>query len=125
MPWPTCCLKRLHGSLGANCQVQRIFRAPTIAALASVLEQPVLPHFSPFVRLKAGNDNPPILIAHGLGGHPNFFQLAKHIHTDHAIYGIQAKGIDGVEEPQDRIEDMARYYLDELNKFQPKRALTF
>ncbi|MFZ0200828.1 MAG: alpha/beta fold hydrolase [Candidatus Sulfotelmatobacter sp.] len=95
-----------------------IFRAPTIAALASLLEQPVLPHFSPFVQLKAGSENPPILIAHGLGGHPNFFQLAKHIHTDHAIYGIQAKGIDGVEEPQDRIEDMARYYLDELNKFQ-------
>jgi thioesterase domain-containing protein len=97
-----------------------IFHAPTIAALASILEQPVLPQFPPFIRLKAGNERTPILIAHGLGGHPNFFQLAKHIHTGHSIYGIQAKGIDGMEEPLDRIEDMVRFYLDELNKFQPK-----
>ncbi len=97
-----------------------LFHAPTITALASVLEQPVLPRFSPFVRLKAGNDQPPIVIAHGLGGHPNFFQLAKHIHTGHPIYGIQARGLDGMEEPQDRIEDMAQLYLDELNKLQPK-----
>lgn len=97
-----------------------IFHAPTIAALASVLEQPVLPQLSPFVRLKAGNEKPPILIAHGLGGHPNFFQLAKRIHTGHSIYGIQAKGVDGTEEPLDRIEDMAGFYLAELNKLQTK-----
>jgi thioesterase domain-containing protein len=97
-----------------------IFHASTIAALASILEQPVLPQFSPFIRLKAGSEKPPILIAHGLGGHPNFFQLAKHIHTAHSIYGIQAKGVDGMEEPLNRIEDMARFYLDELHKLQPK-----
>jgi thioesterase domain-containing protein len=97
-----------------------IYHAPTIGALASVLEQPTLPQFSPFFQLKAGDEKPPILIAHGLGGHSDFFQLAKHIHTGHSIYGIQAKGVDGMEEPLDRIEDMARFYVDELEKLQPK-----
>lgn len=97
-----------------------IFHAPTIAALASLMDQPKLPRFSPFVRLKAGKEHPPILIAHGLGGRARFSELAKHIDTSHPIYGIQARGIDGREEPFDRIEDMAQFYLDALEKLQPR-----
>jgi len=95
-----------------------ICHAPTIASLASLLEQPVLPRFSPFVQVKAGSDWPPILIAHGLGGLANFSKLATHIRTGNPIYGIQARGVDGLEEPFDRIEDMAQFYLDALPNLQ-------
>ena len=95
--------------------------APTIAALAAVLEQPVNPRVPPLVQLKAGSVHPPVFIAHGLGGSVmDFFQVVKHIETSHAIYGMQAKGIDGVEEPLDRIEDMARYSLDAVRELQPR-----
>ncbi|MGA7441928.1 MAG: alpha/beta fold hydrolase, partial [Candidatus Sulfotelmatobacter sp.] len=97
-----------------------IYHAPTIAALASVLERPTLPQFSPFVQLKAGTQKPPILIAHGLDGLTSFSRLAKHIRTGHPVYGIQARGVDGMEEPYDRIEDMAQFYLDALGQVQPK-----
>lgn len=93
-----------------------IFHAPTIAALASVLEQPTLPLFSPFVQLKAGGAKPPILIAHGLSGCASFSELAKHLQTDCPIYGIQAKGVDGLEEPFDRIEDMAQFYVEAIKE---------
>jgi acetoacetyl-CoA synthetase len=70
--------------------------------------------------LKAGSKEPPVFIAHGLGGSVmDFFQVVKHIQTPHAIHGMQAKGIDGVEEPLDRIEDMARYSLDAVKQLQP------
>jgi acetoacetyl-CoA synthetase len=49
----------------------------------------------------------------------DFFQVVKHVQTSHAIHGMQAKGIDGVEEPLDRIEDMARYSLDAVRELQP------
>jgi acetoacetyl-CoA synthetase len=91
-----------------------IFHAPTLAALTSVLEQPALPSFSPFVQLKAGGAKPSILIAHGLSGCASFSGLAKRIQTECPIYGIQAKGVDGLEEPFDRIEDMARFYVEAL-----------
>jgi acetoacetyl-CoA synthetase len=97
-----------------------IFHAPTTAALAYVLEQSRLPRFPPFIPLKKGKRQPPILMAHGLGGRARFTELAKHIHTDHPIYGIQAKGIDGREEPFDRIEDMAHFYLEALRELQPQ-----
>jgi len=92
--------------------------APTITALVAVLREPTLPRFSPFVQLKTGSEKPPILIAHGLGGRASFSELAKHIRTGHPIYGIQAKGVDGLEEPFARIEDMAAFYLEALNELQ-------
>jgi acetoacetyl-CoA synthetase len=41
-----------------------------------------------------------------------FFQLLKHLDTGHAIYGFHSRGMDGIDEPFDRIEDLAQYYLE-------------
>jgi acetoacetyl-CoA synthetase len=97
-----------------------IYVAPTIAALASVLEQPADLRFPPLVLLKDGSAEPPLFITHGLGGSViDFFQVIKHIRTPHPIQGMQARGIDGTEEPFDRIEDMARFYLEAIRQVQP------
>jgi acetoacetyl-CoA synthetase len=80
----------------------------------------IRPRFSPFVELKRGDEQPPILLAHGLDGRAGFSELAKHIRTESAIYGIQAKGLDGGEEPLERIEDMAEFYLEALSDLQPQ-----
>jgi acetoacetyl-CoA synthetase len=98
-----------------------IYCAPTITALAAVLEQPADPRFPALVLLKDGSAAPPLFITHGLGGSViDFFQVVKHIQTSHPIQGMQAKGIDGTEEPFDRIEDMARFYLDAIRQVQPR-----
>jgi acetoacetyl-CoA synthetase len=97
-----------------------IYHAPTIAGLAALLEEPATPRVPPLVQLKAGSEEPPVFITHGLGGSVmDFFQVVKHVQTPHTIYGMQAKGIDGAEEPFDRIEDMARYSLDAVKQLQP------
>ena len=97
-----------------------IYFAPTIAALAAVLEQPTDLRFPPLVLLKDGSAEPPVFITHGLGGSViDFFQVVKHIRTPHPIQGMQAKGIDGTEEPFDRVEDMAQFYLDAIRQVQP------
>ena len=98
-----------------------IYRAPTISALAALLDQPNTSRVPPLVQLKSGSKQPPVFIAHGLGGSAmDFYQVVKYIQTSRAIHGLQAKGIDGVEEPQDRIEDMARYSLDAVRQLQPR-----
>jgi acetoacetyl-CoA synthetase len=96
-----------------------IYHAPTIRALAALLEQSTTPRVPPLVQLKAGTE-PPVFIAHGLGGSVmDFYQVVKHVQTPRAIYGMQSKGIDGAEEPFDRIEDMARYSLEAVRELQP------
>jgi acetoacetyl-CoA synthetase len=97
-----------------------IYHAPTITALAALLEQPTTPRVPPLVQLKAGTE-PPVFIAHGLGGSVmDFYQVVKHMQTPRAIYGMQSKGIDGAEPPFERIEDMARYSLDSVRQLQPQ-----
>jgi acetoacetyl-CoA synthetase len=98
-----------------------IYQAPTITALATLLEQPARARFPPFVLMKSGAKKPPVYLAHGLGGSAmDFFQPVKHIQTGHPIYGLQARGIDGVDEPFERIEDMAQYHLDAIRELQPR-----
>jgi acetoacetyl-CoA synthetase len=97
-----------------------IYCAPTIASLAAVLDEPTAPRFPPLLSLKAGTEGPPAFLAHGLGGTAmDFFQLVKHIQTQRPIYGMQAKGTDGVDQPFDRIEDLAQFHLDAIKELQP------
>jgi acetoacetyl-CoA synthetase len=98
-----------------------IYNAPTIAALANELEKPVTSRFPSLIRLRAGNAALPVFIAHGLGGSViDFHSLLTFIKTNQAIYGMQARGIDGVEEPSKTIEDMAQYHLDAVREIQPR-----
>jgi acetoacetyl-CoA synthetase len=97
-----------------------IYQAPTIAALAALLEQPATQPFPALVLLRAGTKKPPVFIAHGLGGSViDFLQTVRHIETDHPIYGMQARGIDGLGEPLERIEEIAEFYLDAIRQLQP------
>jgi thioesterase domain-containing protein/acyl carrier protein len=97
-----------------------IYQARTIGVLAALLEQPTAPRFPALVLLKPGAKKPPVFLAHGLGGSVmDFFQPVRHIESDHPIYGMQARGIDGLDEPLEGIEDMAEFYLDAVRELQP------
>jgi thioesterase domain-containing protein/acyl carrier protein len=103
-----------------------IYQASTIAALAQLLERPSSPRVPALVKLKPGTSDPPVFITHGLGGTVmDFFQVLKHMGTPRAIHGMQAQGIDGVEEPFDSIEDMARYSLEAVRTIQPHGPYLF
>jgi len=72
--------------------------------------------FSPFVPIKPGSEKPPIFIVHGFSGTVQCHELAREIRGRQPIYGVQAKGIDGLEKPFHCVEDLASFYLDEFGK---------
>jgi acetoacetyl-CoA synthetase len=97
-----------------------ICRAPTIATLAALLDEPDAWPFPPAVLLKPGVENPPVFITHGLGDTVlSLHEVLLHIQTKHPIYGLQARGIDGLEPPFERIEDMAEFHLQAIKQIQP------
>jgi thioesterase domain-containing protein/acyl carrier protein len=97
-----------------------IYQVRTIAALVELLEQPSAPRLPVLVLLREGTKAPPVFLAHGLGGSVmDFFQPVRHIRTEHTICGLQAKGSDGLDQPLDRIEDMADFYLGAMREAQP------
>ena len=97
-----------------------IYNAPTISALATELEAASTSPFPPLFLLRDGSVMPPVFIAHGLGGSViDFYRLVTHVQSDHPIYGMQAKGIDGSDEPFETIEEMAQFHLDAIREIQP------
>jgi thioesterase domain-containing protein len=97
-----------------------IYQAPTIRALAGILEQSTPVRLPPLVLLKAGTAGPPIFIAPGMGSDVlGLFELVRHIGVANSIYGMQARGTDGVDEPFERIEDMAQFHLAAIKELQP------
>lgn len=96
-----------------------IYNTPTIAALAAELERPSTSRLPPLVLLREGSAEPPVFIAHGLGGSViDFYRLLTYIQSDRRIYGMQARGIDGIDEPFGSIEEMALYHLDAIKSVQ-------
>ncbi len=110
----------ISGACGRDLTPLLIYRAPTISSLAALLEQPDRPQVPPLLLLKAGPHSPPIFIAHGMGGTVfGFFNLVKRMETSHSIYGMQARGIDGVNKPFTTIEAMAQFHLNAIRELQP------
>jgi thioesterase domain-containing protein len=96
-----------------------IYYRPTLQGLAEILEQATLPHFPGLLTLKSGDEWPPVFIAPGMGANPlDYFQLARRIQSQHPIIVLQPRGFDRAQQPFDRIEDIAQYYLDAIKQMQ-------
>jgi thioesterase domain-containing protein/acyl carrier protein len=107
-------------AFGRNLPDVTICQAPTIAALAALLEQDSVPAFPPIALLRAGTIQPPVFITHGIGGDIlGLSEVARHIQAGHPILGMQSRGIDGGGAPFDRIEEMAEYFLNAIRPVQP------
>jgi acetoacetyl-CoA synthetase len=110
----------IKAKTGQDLPLPALYDAPTPRALAALLAAEVRPQISSLILLRPGQDGAPLFIAHGLGGSVMELRaLARQLDTGHAIYGIEARGLDGTSDPFDRIEDMARYYLVEMRRVQP------
>lgn len=106
---------------GQELPMTTIYDAPTVRELAVVIAEQTRPVSSSLVMLKPGAATGALFIAHGLGGSVmELRQVANAIETDNAVYGIEARGLDGSAEPFDSIQDMARFYVGEIRRVQPR-----
>jgi acetoacetyl-CoA synthetase len=105
---------------GRQLPITTIYDAPTVRELAAVIAEQTRPVSSSLVLLRPGMAAGALFLAHGLGGSVmELRQVANAIDSDYAVYGIEARGLDGRAEPFDSIEDMARFYLGEIRRIQP------
>jgi amino acid adenylation domain-containing protein len=75
---------------------------------------------SSVVPLRSGGSDTPLFCIHGLGGHiAGFLPLANALAEGRPVYGLQAQGLEPGQQPHDRIETMAEFYLDEIRDVQP------
>lgn len=98
-----------------------LYAAPTPRALAHVLTQNTPVPFSNALVLKSGSPLPPLFLFHGIGGNVmEFFELVQQLDWRRPIYGLQAKGSDGLQSPLETVEQMAEYHLQAIRQLRPR-----
>lgn len=106
---------------GVSLPVTTIFQSRTLSDLARTINIGSALPFTPLIEMKAGRDDIPLFIVAGSGGIAlELFPLARAINYPGAVYGCQARGLDGREQPHDTIEEMADYFLEAIRLVQPK-----
>jgi thioesterase domain-containing protein len=76
--------------------------------------------FSPLVPLQSRGDEQPLFFVHQAGGNVMaYLRLARHLGTSRPFYGLQSRGLDGLQPPLDTIEAMATFYIDAIRVIQP------
>jgi acetoacetyl-CoA synthetase len=96
-----------------------IYAGPTIRGLAHMLCDHAPAGFPSIFLLRAGSGAPPLFMTHGLGGNiMEFFDLLKWLKSPGAVYGLQAKGSEGLDCPFADIEAMSEYHLKQIRDVQ-------
>jgi len=112
---------RIQKIFGKDLPLTTLFQAPTIEQLADVLRQEGWSSpWSSLVPMQHSGSKPPFFCVHGCGGivfHMNGF--ARHLFPEQPLYGLKAQGLEKGQTPHTRIEDMAAFYIKEIQTVQP------
>jgi thioesterase domain-containing protein/acyl carrier protein len=104
--------QELERLTGRALPITAIYDAATPTKLLDLVAGGPPAAFSPLVLLKPGDSEPPCFIVHGIGGNViELEKLGRLIDTAHPVYAIQARGVDGREDPFDTIDAMADFDL--------------
>ena len=115
---------RIEENLGQRLPLASLFQYPTLAALASRLnDREYLDHhrFRSLVILQAQGEASPLFVIHGGGGDVFIHvHLARSLAPRRPVYGLQAVGIDGSEARHRTVEEMASHYASEILRIRPQ-----
>ncbi|MEA2626057.1 MAG: hypothetical protein QOD06_2102 [Candidatus Binatota bacterium] len=105
---------------GKRLPIATLLQAPTVEQLAHILRQEEwCAPWSSLVAIQTGGSKPPLFCVHGVGGNVlEFRDVGRHLGTDQPVYGLQAQGLDGTQEPYSRVEAMAAHYVREIRAVQ-------
>jgi amino acid adenylation domain-containing protein len=115
-------MTRLEKESGVKLPLSILFKYPTVQKLALVLntKDGGLKEWDSLVPIKPFGNKPPFYIIHGGGLNVlPFYSIAKNMDPDQPVFGLQAKGLNGIEEPLKNIEDIASHYISEIVRQNP------
>lgn len=113
---------QIEKAFGKNLPLATLLEGPTVEQLASIIhqEESSAP-WSSLVAIQTGGDKPPLFCPQGAGGNVIVYRdLAHYLGSDQPVYGLQARGLDGKEDPYTWIEEMAADYIKQIRTVQPE-----
>lgn len=112
---------RLNHEFSVNLPLATLFREATVEYLAQTIQDRSGPTtWSSLIEIEPQGDHPPFFCVHGITGDILWFrELAQCLAPDYPFYGLQSRGLDGIQDPLAHIEEMAAHYIEEIRKLQP------
>ncbi len=113
---------QLEKVYGIRLPLSVLFKYPTIQKLSQAIKSGVLgdSEWKSLVAIKKTGSKPPLYIVHGGGLNIlPFYAVAREMDREQPVFGIQAKGLDGVEQPLHSVEAIASQYLGEILQQNP------
>ncbi|WP_221452684.1 non-ribosomal peptide synthetase [Mucilaginibacter sp. FT3.2] len=105
-------MARIEKITGKRLPLAVLFENSTVEKLALMLEmdgKSIV--WDSLVPIKPAGTKMPLYIVHGAGLNVLLFNaLATNMDADQPVYGLQAKGLNGTDEPLDNIVDIAAHY---------------
>ncbi|MGE5675070.1 MAG: non-ribosomal peptide synthetase, partial [Mycobacterium leprae] len=114
-------LNAVREATGRQLPIASLFRGPTIASQAKLLEQEGGEEpWTPLVPIRATGTRPPFYCAHGAFGSVFCFaDLARELGPDQPFYGLQPRGLYDEQPPLHTMPEMAARYVEAIREAQP------
>jgi thioesterase domain-containing protein/acyl carrier protein len=116
-------ISRSHTALGFSIPMRTLFEAPTLAVLAqrvSTQDNEEGESFAVVLPIQPHGTRPALFCVHPVSGLSWHYRgLASHLEADQPVYGLQARGLDGVSPLATTIEAMAVDYIQQMRRVQP------
>jgi amino acid adenylation domain-containing protein len=113
---------KIEEQTGTRLPLATVFSEGSIRRMARLLEKKSDSlAWQSLIRIKQGvSDRTPLFLVHAAGLNLLLYNtLVRHLDPGQPVYGLQAKGLNGVDEPFETIEEMAAHYIDEIKTIQP------
>jgi amino acid adenylation domain-containing protein len=109
---------KIEKELGKRLPLATLFDHSNIHDMAQLLEKEVKQiSWGSLVPIRSKGSKKPLYMVHGAGLNLLLYTtIVAHLDPDQPVFGLQAKGLDGVDEPIDTIEGIAAYYNAEILK---------
>ena len=109
-------MARLEQETGKRLPLATLFEHSTVERLAARLELDATSiTWESLVLIKPNGTKMPLYIVHGAGLNVLLFNaLAMNMDAEQPVYGLQAKGLNGIDEPLDVMEEIAANYIAEI-----------
>jgi acyl carrier protein len=112
---------RVEAAFGLRVPLAQFFLAATISEQANLLANPGLGRaWRSLVPIQSTGELPPLFCVHGVFGDVLFYrELAQELGSEQPLYGLQARGLDGIQSPNTVVAEMAAAYIEEIRETQP------
>ncbi len=114
-------MTQLEREFNKSLSMALIFHAPTIAQMAAAIrDQGWKPTWTSLVPIHTYGSLSPLFCVHADGGAFFYARFSEYLSSEQPFYGLQARGLDGIDPPFTSVKDMAAHYIAEMRSIQPK-----